>query len=257
MRDLDSSAAVRVGTPADVRPAALALKALIEACGDWRVAVAHNIATQRPMCDAEGNVLATSVFGWSEETDHRWWRTNRLAFNSPLPVACRCESEPFWGNERGFHTTTPNAHLAQIDITDFARRSLTRAAILVPVHMPFGAIGAASIIPKDQSKTDLAEDFAHFGDRLGVICRSFIASYNRVMESARRMPLGNDLSNREVECLRWAAVGKTDEEIGMIMSRSRATVRFHMHNAVAKLHSVNRSQAVFKATQLGYLSFAA
>jgi DNA-binding CsgD family transcriptional regulator len=61
------------------------------------------------------------------------------------------------------------------------------------------------------------------------------------------------LSKREVECLRWAALGKTDQEIAMIMSRSCATVRFHIHNAAIKLDAVNRSQTVFKASQLGYL----
>ena len=57
-----------------------------------------------------------------------------------------------------------------------------------------------------------------------------------------------------MECLRWAAIGKTDLEISMIMSRSRATVRFHIHNAATKLNAVNRSQTVFKASQLGYIS---
>ena len=61
------------------------------------------------------------------------------------------------------------------------------------------------------------------------------------------------LSKREIECLRWAAAGKTDSEIGMILSRSSATIRFHLHNAALKLDAVNRSQTVFKAGQLGYL----
>ena len=37
------------------------------------------------------------------------------------------------------------------------------------------------------------------------------------------------------------------------MARSRATVRFHIHNAATKLDAVNRSQTVFKAAQLGYI----
>ncbi|MCC7003025.1 MAG: helix-turn-helix transcriptional regulator [Gemmatimonadaceae bacterium] len=64
------------------------------------------------------------------------------------------------------------------------------------------------------------------------------------------------LSKREVECLRWAALGKTDQEIAAIISRSAATIRFHIHNAALKLDAVNRSQAVFKASQLGYLGAA-
>jgi len=64
------------------------------------------------------------------------------------------------------------------------------------------------------------------------------------------------LSKREVECLRWAAIGKTDGEISMILSRSHATVRYHVHRAGEKLNAVNRSQTVFKAGQLGYLGAA-
>ena len=253
MMDLDSYSAMRIGKPADVRPAAQALNQLVRSLGDWRIAVTHNIATQKPMVDDEGNILATSVFGWTDQKEDRWWKTKRLALHSPLVLACRCECEPLWGNEEGFRTSAPNPLIHQIDLSDFARRAMARAAILVPVHMPFGVIGAASILPRDPAKTDLADAFARHGEMLGIACRAFISSYARVMAAPAKQPIGNDLSSREVECLRWAAVGKTDMEIGMIMSRSRATIRFHMHNAVAKLNSVNRSQAVFKATQLGYL----
>jgi DNA-binding CsgD family transcriptional regulator len=70
---------------------------------------------------------------------------------------------------------------------------------------------------------------------------------------AQRLPAASRLSKREVECLRWAAIGKTDFEISAIIERSRATVRFHIHNASIKLDAVNRSQTVFKAAQLGYI----
>ena len=54
----------------------------------------------------------------------------------------------------------------------------------------------------------------------------------------------------------WAAVGKTDREISMILSRSHATIRFHIQNAGIKLNAVNRSQTVFKAAQLGFIGLA-
>ena len=61
------------------------------------------------------------------------------------------------------------------------------------------------------------------------------------------------LSKREVECLRWAAIGKTDREIAEIVSLSHATIRYHIHRAGEKLYSVNRAQTIFKAGQLGFL----
>lgn len=52
------------------------------------------------------------------------------------------------------------------------------------------------------------------------------------------------LSPRERECLRWVASGKSDWEIGTILSISERTARQHVENATRKLGCVNRPQAV-------------
>ncbi|MDE2620310.1 MAG: helix-turn-helix transcriptional regulator [Sphingomonadales bacterium] len=244
--------AVRVDAPQDIRRAAQALHEIALSCG-LRAAPAHDIADKRTPVDAEGNVLARDVFGWPEEA-RVWWRNSRIALDSPLTTACRFESQPFWVNAKGFHLRQPNAYLASIDLTNFENRAMTRAAIVVPVHLPFGQIGAVSFNPLDPDHTDLGAEFLAYGDALGVYARTFIATYLHVMGSMQSLPAESRLSKREVECLRWAAIGKTDLEISMIMSRSRATVRFHIHNASIKLNAVNRSQTVFKAAQLGYIS---
>lgn len=244
---------IRIAKPEDVRPAAQALQDMVAEMLGFRIAICHDIAVKYAMRDAQGNILATSVFGWTNHENDRWWRTPRLALHSPLPTACRYESEPFWCNAEGFHTRTPNRLLDALDLTDFEERGLTPAAIVVPVHLPFGHIGAASFVPPDRCKLDLSAEFEAFGDLLGLLTRTFVAGYVRVMCDPERLPVGAGLSMREVQCLRWAAIGKTDSEIGMIMSRTRATIRFHLHRAAVKLEAVNRSQTIFKAAQLGYI----
>ncbi|CCA92261.1 MULTISPECIES: helix-turn-helix transcriptional regulator [unclassified Novosphingobium] len=244
--------AVRVMTPEGIKPAAEALHRIALECG-FRAAPAHDIADKRTPVDAEGNILATEVFGWSDD-EKVWWRNSRIALDSPLTSACRFESQPFWANAEGFRTFEPNAYLDSINIANFEQRALTQAAICVPVHLPFGQIGAVSFNPLDKAKTDLSEEFKLYSDALGLYSRTFISTYVQIMGSVQALPPESRLSKREVECLRWAAIGKTDLEISMIMSRSRATVRFHIHNAATKLNAVNRSQTVFKAAQLGYIS---
>lgn len=245
--------AVRIREPQDVRPAAERLHEIAREIGGFRVAVCHNIARKEPMIDAEGNILATSVFQWTETEGDRWWRTPFLALESPLTTACRYESEPFWCNADGFRTPLPNPLLDGIDLTNFEQRGLTSAAIVVPIHLPFGQIGAASYDLRDREKLDISNEFEIYGDILGMISRTFVAGYVRVMCGRVRLPVEPMLTKREVECLRWAAIGKTDYEISLILSRSRATVRFHIHNASMKLNAVNRSQTLFKAAQLGYI----
>ena len=247
----ESINSVRIAAPQDVRPAAEALHALAMAAG-MRAAPAQDIADKRTPVDADGNILAQDVFGWNAEKT--WWRNSRIALDSPITSACRFDSEPFWVNAQGFRTQYPNKYLSAIDLSNFEARAMTRAAIVVPVHLPFGQIGAVSFNPLDPDKTDLEDDFRIHGHAFGIYGRTFIAGYVMAMGMVQALSAGSRLSKREVECLRWAAIGKTDLEISMIMSRSRATVRFHIHNASLKLNAVNRSQTVFKAAQLGYIS---
>ncbi|WP_156680940.1 helix-turn-helix transcriptional regulator [Sphingomonas profundi] len=248
-----SVASLRIAAPEDVRPAAESLLKLTADRADFRVATCHNIAVKEPMVDACGAILATEVFGWTTTEGDRWWKSPRLALDSPLPSACRYESEPFWCNSDGIRSPTANPFLDAIDLSNFEQRALAHAAIVVPVHLPFGQVGAVSFTPRDPAVRDLGALFDLHGDLLGLYARTFIAGYVRIMCRAQRLPAGSRLSKREVECLRWAAIGKTDYEISLIMERSRATVRFHIHNASLKLDAVNRSQTVFKAAQLGYI----
>ncbi|SIR07820.1 DNA-binding transcriptional regulator, CsgD family [Rhizobium sp. RU20A] len=62
-----------------------------------------------------------------------------------------------------------------------------------------------------------------------------------------RAPTGARLSDRELECLRWAAEGKTAAEVAAILGLSEYTVTHYLNRAAQKLDSVNRVQAVVKA----------
>lgn len=243
---------VEIQCVADIRPAAEALDKFATSLARLRTAACANIASKQPMVDAHGAILASEVFGWVG-TDALWWQNPRLALTSPVTAACRYECEPFWCNAKGIYPRHPNLLLAQLDTADFLKRAMTHAAIVVPVHLPFGQIGAVSFNATEPDRTDLSQEFDDYADILEFHARKFICGYVKVMNKLRCIAPDVRLSKREVECLRWAALGKTDQEIAIIMSRSCATVRFHIHNAAIKLDAVNRSQTVFKASQLGYL----
>jgi len=240
---------------ADIRRAAEALRDAANEMGPYWVVAADNIASKQPMVDAEGNVLAAAVFGHTGP-NQLWWMDARLALNSPLARAARYESEPFWANAGGFRTRHPNRYLDAIDLSNFEKRALCKAAIIVPVHLPFGQIGMAAFGVRDPERTDLSAEYEAHADTLMLLSHRFIASYANVVRTRQWLPADCQLTKREIECLRWAAVGKTDKEISLILARSHATVRFHIQNAGEKLNAVNRSQTIFKAAQLGYLGLA-
>ena len=244
---------IRISGPEDIRPSAISFRDIVaDLCG-LRIAASHNIARKNTPVDSNGELLATSVFEWTEEGED-WWNAEGLALQSPITKACRYETDPFWINEHGIFARIDNPFLQEIDLSKFEQRAKTHAAIVTPVHMAFGQVGAVSFNAPEEASTDLADKFEEFGDELSIYARAFIRTYVKVSARIPLLPVKSKLTKREVECLRWAALGKTDHEIGKIIGRSQATVRFHIRNATEKLESVNKSQAVFKATQLGYIS---
>jgi DNA-binding CsgD family transcriptional regulator len=62
-----------------------------------------------------------------------------------------------------------------------------------------------------------------------------------------------NLSGREIECLRWVALGKEAGEIATILDLSTHTVRDYLKSARFKLDAVTSAQAISKAVKLGLL----
>lgn len=71
----------------------------------------------------------------------------------------------------------------------------------------------------------------------------------RSLKSGKRPFTPHALTTREIQCLRAAASGKSDAEIGADLTISSRTVRFHIDGAKAKLKATTRVQAIAKALQ--------
>lgn len=62
------------------------------------------------------------------------------------------------------------------------------------------------------------------------------------------------LTDREQETLKWAAMGKTSDDIADILGLTKRTVDQHFENAMRKLGTVNRVQTVVKAFRHNLIS---
>ena len=78
---------------------------------------------------------------------------------------------------------------------------------------------------------------------LDTIIRARLAKVARTETWSREI----DLSDREVECLTWAARGKSSAEIAQIIGTSKRNVDFHIETACRKLKVATRVQAAVKA----------
>lgn len=79
--------------------------------------------------------------------------------------------------------------------------------------------------------------------------------HNQVLKigGVKRHP-AHDLTERELECLKWAAAGKTTWDTSVILGMSERAVKFCLDGARHKLNCTTKTQAVAKAVALGIVS---
>ncbi len=83
---------------------------------------------------------------------------------------------------------------------------------------------------------------------LQVLSHAAFARY-RTLKHTKRPFTPHALTVREIQCLRAAASGRNDAQIGGELGISSRTVRFHMDGAKGKLKANTRVQAIAKALQ--------
>lgn len=182
----------------------------------------------------------------------RGWESGWERFGSfdPYYRACFDGTLPFdWGNVQGRDTLHPIERQAWRYLADFGLgRGMT-----IPVHLPGGRFAVVSAIV-DRSCADWDGIRERTRETMFHLTHLFHKTvHDRGFDAQVAMALPVRLSPREIECLRWAAGGRTAQDVANILGRSVETVRLHLKNAMNKLGANNRTQAVAKATQLGLL----
>lgn len=67
---------------------------------------------------------------------------------------------------------------------------------------------------------------------------------------------GTLLTERQSEVLLWTALGKTTEEVALILGVAFSTAKSHIDMVAAKLHAHNKAHMIAKAFALGHLRTA-
>lgn len=122
----------------------------------------------------------------------------------------------------------------------------------VPVRGPFGDIGLLTVT------RDCGEHEWQSLRRkiIGELQSAAVNFHDSVMRSntiagLMRVP---PLSGRECEILQWIAAGKSQQDIGDILSISHRTVEVHLRSAREKLGALTTPQAVGRAIRLALIS---
>ena len=110
--------------------------------------------------------------------------------------------------------------------------------------------GEKTLISLETNGNNIDEEYLSIVD---YILPHIHESVVRVDEQKKSREKITGLTRRELETLKWAQEGKTAWEIGIILSISERTVKYHLNNIYQKLNVANRSQAIVKAMRHGLI----
>ncbi|OLP54526.1 LuxR family transcriptional regulator [Rhizobium rhizosphaerae] len=125
----------------------------------------------------------------------------------------------------------------------FAHARLKRG-IYIPVHDARGQCGVVGF-GGDR------EPVSH--EEMKILTFTAADLFARLCAIRREQIAGERLSRREIECLSWAAAGKTTLEMAQILNLSEYTINHYLNRASRKLNTVNRVQTVAQAMRAGLI----
>lgn len=177
-----------------------------------------------------------------------WYGNNKLELVDPVVSHCAQRSTPLIWSPDIF------ASKQQRFMYEEASSHGLRAGVSLPMHGVNGEIGLFSFVndsaPGKRSQREIAH---HLPDLL--LMRDFaLDTAAQFIHSARPQKETPALTQRELECLKWSAAGKSSWEIGQILHCSEAVVNFHIGNVRRKFDVTSRRHAVAKAMQLGLIN---
>lgn len=230
------------------------IQALGERIGLPYIAAQADLGDPEPMSDEQGRPYAETTFRWIDP-QYRYWLDRTLALHVPFLSAARLMAEPFYFAEGKLQTWRETGLLAEVDCSPVLENPNFGEAIITPVHLPRGLVGA--LVWCSRQPVGVERVFAEHAEHMHALATRLVATHNEARGRPRNSRVPLVLTRREVQCLRWAAAGKTDGEIGTILEVSVSTVRFHLRNSARKLGATGRSQSIQLAAGLGYVGAGA
>jgi len=140
----------------------------------------------------------------------------------------------------------------QKKILNEAEDSGLRNGIGIPLYSPKGEIAGVGLASTSSEKYNPDRDILC---KLKILTEQFHSVYCSL--SAIKNDYENEvkLSNREIEIMKWWAVGKTADEISTILGCTKSNVKFHISNIYNKLEANTKIYALSKAVRLGIIPF--
>lgn len=176
--------------------------------------------------------------------------SKRLAARATASLADRLRgsTRPFrWWPDRRSAVSDRRAAASELHLADDVDPiGLEGSGFGLPLHAASGRNGLAVFIGETAGLDDAL--------LLDLQLRA-IGLFSTLLRTTAPLPKKvTAMSNRELDCLRLTADGKTSEEIAELLNLSAHTANQYLTAAAHKLNAVNRAHAVAKALRLGLIS---
>jgi DNA-binding CsgD family transcriptional regulator len=234
----------------DVASAALLLAQCAEALG-WNLAAFHPDIHQATLPRATDGEFIGTAMGWQAKTVNEWVQLG-LARACPIGRHCALATEPFlWDCEvdcaawQGKPLPPEQRAVLNLYNNDVC------GGLTVPVRHA-GKTGYVSWCSRERGR--LRSRYEETLSSVHLISHTFMRQIDCLIDTReQRGEMQGPLTRRELECLTWAARGKTTSEIAELLHRAAETVEFHLSNAMVKLGARNRAHAVAMACMRGII----
>ncbi len=191
---------------------------------------------------AEARVIM--INGYPETWLERYWEASHYT-HDPVIAHCSQRLVPVIWHE------LPSEGLSRQVMNEATEFGL-RYGLSMPIHGPNGDLGILSLAV--DRKLAVAQEIS----RRALPYVQILAGH--IHEAVRRVTIkvGETapilLTEREQDCMRWVADGKTSWEISQVLNMSERTVNFHINNVMIKLDVRNRQHAIARAVLQGLIN---
>jgi DNA-binding CsgD family transcriptional regulator len=174
-----------------------------------------------------------------------FYQKNQFFQHDLLPIEARRRTSSFWYSDIVAHRKLT------AEQTELHKAFLAygwKNAFAVPIHGPGSVQGLVTIATGDTLNLDTADCavLEMMGRSVWEHCRTSEGFGIFAPDRVR-------LSPREIECLQWAAAGKSDVDIAMLVGIKPATAHFHIEQAKRRLGVKTRVEAVAVGVLHGFI----
>lgn len=176
----------------------------------------------------------------------REWEQHYIKKNyfetDPLVHQYQTNATPFLWGQDSFSESTHEAKKMFMEASDFNLQH----GIGVPIPGPNNSFSILTLCSSDLNASEMKEVFSAFYKDL-MICSLMFHSSFLGLNLSNELYCRYNLTNRELDCLKWICVGKSNSDMASILGISVNAVKERVKSIYRKMGVYSRAEAIIKA----------